>query len=323
MTSPDRYAELAHVVRNGFVESRHYGSVVVVDPAGDVVLAHGVPDEPVLPRSTVKPVQALACLQAGAPLAGHEVAIAAGSHTGEDMHVDVVEGILARASLTVDALGCPPDWPEDEPTRHRLIRAGGRPEPVRMNCSGKHAAMLAACVANGWSTGDYLDAAHPLHRRVADLFEQLSGAPVAHAAVDGCGAPLFGLALRGLADVFRALATAPAHTPAATVADAMRTYPEYVGGSHGHLNTLLMRSAPGVIAKGGAEGVLAAATPDGHAVAVKVIDGSPRATTAIAIAALRAAGIPMPGAAHLAGVPVLGGGQPVGEIRPTLDQTGS
>jgi L-asparaginase II len=314
-----RYTELAHVVRNGFVESRHFGSAVVVGPAGEVVLACGVPDEPVLPRSTVKPLQALACLLADAPLSGREVAIAAGSHTGEDMHLDVVEGLLKEVSLTVDALGCPPDWPEDEPTRHRLIRAGENPQPVRMNCSGKHAAMLAACAVNGWSTDDYLDAAHPLQRRVRETVEELSGGPVAHVAVDGCGAPLFGLALRGLADAFRALATAPEDTPAATVADAMRTYPEYVGGSHGHLNTMLMRSAPGIIAKGGAEGVLAAATPDGYAVAVKVIDGSPRATTVIAIAALRAAGVPLPDLAELATAPVLGGGQPVGEIRPTLD----
>ena len=127
-----RYAELARVVRNGFVESRHYGSVVVLAPDGTVALAAGVPDEPVLPRSTLKPVQALACrIAAGDELTGPALALAAGSHTGDDRHVEVVRAMLAGAGLGEDALGCPEDWPEDESTRDRLIRAGGqtRPDP--------------------------------------------------------------------------------------------------------------------------------------------------------------------------------------------------
>jgi L-asparaginase II len=313
------YAELARVVRNGFVESRHYGSVVVLDPAGDVVLAAGLPDEPVLPRSTVKPLQALATLRAGAPISGPSLAVAAGSHTGDDRHVAVVTAVLAAAGLPVDALGCPADWPEDEATRFRMIRAGQGPHRVRMNCSGKHAAMLAASAARSWPTGDgYLDPEHPVQQEVRATVAQLSGTPVTHVAVDGCGAPLFGLPLRGLATGFQALALAPAGSQEATVAEAMRTYPEYVGGWDGHPNTALMRAVPGMIAKGGAEGVLAAATRDGYAVAVKVIDGSPRATTLVALAALDAAGVPTPGAEGLRSIPILGGGEPVGAIEGSI-----
>ena len=99
----------------------------------------------------------------------------------------------------------------------------------------------------------------------------------------------------------------------------MRQHPEYVGGWHGHPNTDLMRALPGVLAKGGAEGVLAVAAPDGHAVAVKAIDGSPRATTAIALAALDAVGVPVGGADALRQVPVLGGGVPVGALTAVID----
>ncbi|MEH1168871.1 asparaginase [Micromonospora sp. CPCC 205539] len=325
------HAELARVTRNGFVESRHYGSVVVLDPDGRVALSAGVPDEPVLPRSTLKPVQALACLIAataapgsargGEALTGPALAIAAGSHTGDDRHVTVVRAMLAAAGLTEDALGCPEDWPEDEATRERLFRVGAQRDRIRMNCSGKHAAMLVASARRNWSTHDYLDPAHPVQRETADTVARLAGTPVTHLAVDGCGAPLFGLPLTGLARTFQALVTAPAGTDEARVAAAMRRHPEYVGGWHGHPNTDLMRALPGVLAKGGAEGVLAVATPDGHAVAVKAIDGSPRATTAIALAALDAAGVPVGGAEALRRVPVLGGGVPVGAITADIDWT--
>ncbi|MGS2614810.1 asparaginase [Micromonospora sp. LZ34] len=325
------YAELARVTRNGFVESRHLGSVVVLDPSGAVALSAGVPDEPVLPRSTLKPVQALACLTAaeaagaGSPaaraLTGPALAVAAGSHTGDDRHVAVVRDLLATAGLTEEALGCPVDWPEDEATRDRLIRAGERRSRIRMNCSGKHAAMLVAAVARGWSTKDYLDPAHPLQRHAATAVARLSGTPVSTVAVDGCGAPLFGLPLTGLARTFQALAQAAPSSAEARVAEAMRRHPEYVGGWHGHPNTDLMRALPGVLAKGGAEGVLGVATPDGYAVAVKVIDGSPRATTAIALDALAAAGAAVDGAPELRRVPVLGGGEPVGAVTAAIDWT--
>ncbi|MFG3705187.1 asparaginase [Micromonospora sp. NPDC047670] len=325
------YAELARVTRSGFVESRHLGSVVVLDPSGAVALRAGVPDEPVLPRSTLKPAQALACLTAvdaagagspaGRALAGAALAIAAGSHTGDDRHVAVVRDLLTAAGLGEDALACPPDWPEDEPTRERLIRAGEQRRRIRMNCSGKHAAMLLACAARSWSTHDYLDPAHPLQRHTAAAVARLAGTPVATVAVDGCGAPLFGLPLTGLARAFQALVRAEPGSPEARVAEAMRRHPEHVGGWHGHPNTDLMRALPGVLAKGGAEGVLGVATPDGYAVAVKVIDGSPRATTAIALSALAAAGAPVQGAGELRRVPVLGGGEPVGAVTAAIDWT--
>lgn len=307
------YEVLAEVVRNGFAESRHYGSVAGLAPDGTLAHARGNPADTVLPRSTTKPFQALACLRAGAPLEGERLAIAAGSHTGEDFHVKTVEAILADAGLGVDALQCPPSWPEDEAAKAALIRAGEGESRVRMNCSGKHAAMLAACVANGWPVDTYLDPSHPLQRAVRQVMADAAGEEPAPVAVDGCGAPLFGLTLTGLARAARSLVLSKGSRP---VADAMRAHPEYVGGT-GHANTEFMRALPGTVAKGGAEGVFIAATADGRAVAVKVVDGSPRATTAIALRALAALGADTGPADALGAVPVLGGGRPVGEIRTT------
>jgi L-asparaginase II len=306
-------AVLAEVVRSGFVESVHYGSAVGLDPSGAVAVALGRVDAPVLPRSSAKPFQALACLTAGAALSGPSLAIAAGSHTGEDFHVRLVAGLLAEYGLDFGALGCPASWPEDQATMHRLIKRDETVSRERMNCSGKHAAMLAAAVANGWDAASYLSPDHPVQRKVREVTEELAGEKAAHVAVDGCGAPLFGLSLTGLARAARALVAAPPGSAPRQVADAMRAHPEYVGGT-GHQNTELMRALPGAVAKGGAEGVLIVALGSGHAAAVKVIDGSPRATTAITLDVLRAMGCDVSGAAAFASVPVLGGGQPVGRI---------
>ncbi|MET7466097.1 asparaginase [Nonomuraea sp. NPDC005501] len=306
-------AVLAEVVRSGFTESVHYGSAVGLDPSGRAEVALGPVDAPVLPRSSAKPFQALACLTAGAALAGPRLAIAAGSHTGEDFHVRVTGEILADYGLGFDALACPPSWPEDQATAHALVRQGLGPSRERMNCSGKHAAMLAACVANDWDVPSYLSADHPLQQRVRSLTEELAGEKAAHVAVDGCGAPLFGLSLTGLARAVRALVTAAPGSGPRQVADAMRQHPEYVGGT-GHQNTELMRALPGALVKGGAEGVLVVAPSSGHAVAVKVIDGSPRATTAVALAVLRRMGVDVSGAEEFERVDVLGGGVPVGQI---------
>lgn len=309
--------ELAGVVRSGFVESRHFGLAVALDPDGKQVFAAGDVDAVVLPRSTAKPLQAVGCIVAGAELDPEESAIAAGSHTGEDRHVALVDRILASAGLGRDALGCPPDRPEDEPTRFRLIAEGIDPEQVRMNCSGKHAAMLKATVAQGHDPARYLDATSAVQQTIAMSVDRLTESSTGIVTVDGCGAPLLGMPLSGLARAFSHLAAAPAGTADSQVALAMRQYPELVGGK-GHQNSEVMRLLPGVIAKGGAEGVIAMATPDGHAVAVKVIDGNPRATTALALTLLQKCGLDVTPATDLLNQPVLGGGRPVGEIRPTI-----
>ncbi|GAA3540107.1 asparaginase [Nonomuraea rosea] len=306
-------ALLAEVIRSGFVESLHYGSAVGLGPSGRTEVALGQVEAAVLPRSSAKPFQALACLTAGAALAGPRLAIAAGSHTGEDFHVRLVRELLADYGLDTGALACPASWPEDRPTMYELIRQGQDVSRERMNCSGKHAAMLAACVANGWDVPGYLSAGHPLQLKVRSVTEELAGEKAAHVAVDGCGAPLFGLSLTGLARAVQALVLAAPGSAPRQVADAMRAHPEYVGGT-GHQNTELMRALPGAVAKGGAEGVLVVALESGHAAAVKVIDGSPRATTAIALDVLGRMGCDVSGAAAFAQVTVLGGGVPVGEI---------
>jgi L-asparaginase II len=217
--------------------------------------------------------------------------------------------MLDAAGLDPSALGCPPMLPLSEPAAHALLARGEQATPLTMNCSGKHAGMLACCVANRWPTGDYLDRSHPLQVALQKTIEELAGEPVRHVAVDGCGAPQHALSLRGLATAYTALVRDHAQ-----VADAMRAHPHLVGGT-GRDVTQLMQGIPGLVAKDGAEGVYAAGLPDGSAVAVKVEDGAGRARTPILVAALRRLGVDAPVLDELATTPVLGGGRVVGETR--------
>jgi len=305
--------EIAVVTRDGFVESRHQGTVVALDPSGAATLTLGSVDAPILPRSSAKPLQALACLRAGAPLAGAQLALATGSHSGQSRHVAVLNQILDRAGLTPAALACPPDLPGHETTRRTHLAAGGEAERARMNCSGKHAAMLLTCVINDWDTASYLDANHPLQRQIAATITEMTGAKIQHTTVDGCGAPLFSTTTWGLARAFQKLALGQVGTPEHAVAQAMGDHPFFVAGDE-RADTDVMGMIPGLISKGGAEGVLAMAAKDGTAVALKVHDGNARPATLVALRALEASGVDVTKAAQLLDLPVLGGGVRVGEI---------
>jgi L-asparaginase II len=310
---------LAEVIRSGFVESRHRGSIVAIGPDGLYAFTAGSANTPVFPRSSNKPLQAAAMLRAGLPIEGELLALAAASHSGEDFHATGVNDILDYAGLTEDDLLCPPALPLDEATAWRLIResspGGARPESrVRFNCSGKHAAMLVTCIANDWPTETYLSPEHPLQLHIRRTIEDLAREPVAAVGVDGCGAPLFALTLSGLARAFRALVLAEPGSPERQVADAMRKFPEWTSGTYRDENKL-MEAVPGLLLKAGAEGVDAFALPDGTAAAVKIDDGNPRARTPVTVAILAMLGALPP--AELATTVVNGGGNPVGLIRAT------
>lgn len=309
---------LAEVIRSGFVESRHRGSIVAIAPDGMYAFTAGSANTPVFPRSSNKPLQAAAMLRAGLTIEGELLALAAASHSGEDFHVQGVHDILDYAGLTAKDLQCPPSLPSDEATARRLIRSsspGSGPESrVRFNCSGKHAAMLATCIVNEWPTETYLSPEHPLQVHIRRTIEELAREPIAAVGVDGCGAPLFALTLSGLARAFRALVLAEPDSPERKVADAMRKFPEWTSGTTRD-EYKLMAAVPGLLLKGGAEGVNAFALPDGTAATMKIDDGASRVRTPVTAALLAMFGAQPP--AELATVEVHGGGRPVGVIRAT------
>jgi L-asparaginase II len=313
---------VAEIVRSGFVEGHHYGSVVALAADGSVDWSVGDVRSAILPRSCNKPLQAVAMLEAGLRLDGELLALASASHSGEVFHLDGVRRILAGAGLGVEALQTPADYPLDEGVREELLRSGGGREPIAMNCSGKHAAMLATCVANGWDTSTYLRADHPLQVAIAGTFAQLTGEPVEVVAIDGCGAPLLSASLTGLARAFRSLAVAGSGPPR-RVAEAIRAFPEFTSGSRRD-EAALLRGVPGSIGKAGAESCYAFALADGRSVALKTDDGAPRVRPVLMAAALERMGVPDEAGVDADAVrrtgelPLLGGGRPVGYIRATF-----
>jgi len=308
-------APLAEVVRSGFTESLHRGSVAVLDATGAVVASAGDIDSPVFPRSSTKPLQAIGMLRSGLRLADPaDLALVCASHFGEDFHIARVRALLRSAGLDESALRCPPSLPLGEPAREAALAAGIGRARVLMNCSGKHAGMLLTCMAAGWSLEEYYHAEHPLQERLRLAFEDFTGAAPVAEGVDGCGAPVFATPLRGLARAFLRLVAGEPGSVERTVADAMRAHPEIVAGT-GAEDTQLMSAVPGLLAKGGAEGMVAVAVPGVGAIAIKIDDGGMRARLPVLASALHRLGVAAPGLAALAEVPVLGGGERVGAVR--------
>ena len=310
---------VAEIVRSGFVEGHHYGSVVALDSDGMLDWYVGDVASQILPRSCNKPIQAAAMVAEGLKLDGQLLALAGASHSGEPFHIEAVRRILADAGLEEAALQTPPDYPIDDIAREKYLRAGQPKSSIAMNCSGKHAAMLATCAANGWDTATYLSPEHPLQQAIKRRFAELTGLPVEAVAVDGCGAPLLSTSLVGLAQAFRSMAVAT-DGPEAEVAQAFREHPEFASGTRRD-EARLLRAIPGAIGKAGAESCYAVALPDGRTVALKTDDGAARVRPVLMAAALRRLGVDTEDgvdgkAVRETGVhTLLGGGRPVGEIR--------
>ena len=304
---------LVEVLRGDLVETVHRGRLAITAPDGSTIVALGDVDAPMYPRSSVKPLQAIAMLESGLDTTGSDLAMAAASHHGESFHLEAVRSILAGAGLGVDDLQNTPDLPLADAARAAWLRDGHDAASLTQNCSGKHASMLRTCVRAGWPIETYLDPEHPLQRHIRETIAARCGG-ADHVTVDGCGAPLFAVPLAGLSRAFGAIAAAT-EGPARRIADAYRAHPEYPSGT-GTAEEALHRAVPGLICKGGAEGCLAIGLADGTGIAIKSDDGSHRGQVAVALEVLVALGVAT--RAELAGVPndqVLGHGRPVGEVR--------
>lgn len=305
---------LVDIVRSGFVEGRHRGSLVVLDRDGSIAATLGDPHAVIFPRSVNKPMQVAAMLALGLRLDGRHLALAAASHSGESFHLDGVEEILASAGLDPGDLQTPPELPYGVAARDEWIKCGRAPSRLAMNCSGKHAAMLATCVARGWDLDSYLSPAHPLQRAIEEHVSDLAGEEISVVGIDGCGAPVLGVSLVGVARAFRRHCLDDSPAAPRRVADAMRAFPEWVGGTDRDV-TELMRGVPGLLAKDGAEAVYAAALADGRSVALKIDDGAQRARRVAMASLLARIGVRGDVLEQQATEPLWGGGDVVGELR--------
>ena len=318
MATPEDFVPVALVSRNGLDESVHFGAVVMLGSDGSITGASGNPEAIIYPRSANKPMQAVAMVRAGLQLPPDLLALVCASHDGTPQHTSGVSRILAGAGLGADALANTAGLPLDQEAANKVVRGGGSPTALLMNCSGKHSGMLATCVHRGWSharvSGGYLAVDHPLQLAITEVVDELSGERHAHIGVDGCGAPAHAMTLAGLARSFRAIATGAAGTAGDAVYAAMTGHPQLVGGELRAV-TQFMCGVPGLLAKDGADGVFAAALPDGLALALKIADGGERARPAVMVAALRAMGVEVDAVRDQVQVRIMGHGDVVGTVR--------
>lgn len=279
--------ELARIERSGLIESRHLGAAAVVDASGSVLRAVGDVRATIYPRSTLKPLQSIALLELGARFADDELVLSAASHCGSPAHLAVVERMLRDDARDEHALQCPAQWPLGAADRASRQAQGLPASRLTMNCSGKHAAMLRASDAVGGDPARYLDPEHPVQRHITAVIERYGAEPVHATGVDGCGAPLHATSLAALAGAIARVARGST-AEARQLMSAVAAEPWAIDGP-GRANTLVIERLGG-IAKLGAEGLVVIGMPSGIAVAVKVLDGSMRATTPVALALLAAEG---------------------------------
>jgi L-asparaginase II len=304
-------AALVEVWRGPVVESRHRGHVAAVDGEGRLVAALGEPETVTYLRSSAKPFQAVPVVTSGAAdrfgLTEAELAVACGSHSGEDLHAGLVAGMLKKIGLDESFLKCGVHDPYDRATSERLRRQGESPGVLRNNCSGKHTGMLVLARHLGAPPEAYDDPDGPVQQAILRAVSQFSGVPAEEVALgtDGCGVPVFGVPVRTMALMYARLVAPPSDFDEATrgacarLVAAMIGHPELVGGTVERFDTEVMRAVRGlVVSKIGAEGVYTAGVlpcerwPKGLGLAFKIEDGEDRrARSTIAIESLKQLGV--------------------------------
>lgn len=302
---------LVKVKRGAITESRHRGHIVAVEPGGNIVAYAGSPENVTFLRSSAKPFQALPLLVSGAAerfgFNDREVALACASHNGEPIHTELAASMLEKIGLGPEALKCGVHEPYSLEVAGKLRLQGLPPDVLQNNCSGKHVGMLAVAKHLGAPIENYDSPESPVQKAIAETIAQFSGVAVTDLAVaiDGCGAPIFGITMKAMALAFARLVSPPAtfdkktRDACARIVRVMNAYPEIIGGTSERLDTEIMRATPGrVISKVGAEGVYTAGVnpceqwPKGLGLAIKIEDGDDRrARPTVVVEALRQLGV--------------------------------
>ena len=278
-------------------ETLHTGSIAIVDGNGRAMAGLGDPEQRFPLRSTIKSIQLLPLLLDGLDdkfsLTDADLAVMMSSHSGEDMHVQRISGLLERFGLHASQLRCGSHPPRMESDRLQLLIKGENPSVLHCNCSGKHTGMLAVCAENGWPLETYLERDHPLQIRILKLIREFANIPADQKldwAIDGCSLPSYALSLRELARIFSRLARPEterkieqrAGAPLLTqIREAARGHPEMIAGSERLDTRLMARYGDRLYTKTGADGMYAMALspttthPHGLGIAFKIADGDP------------------------------------------------
>ncbi len=307
------YVPLVELTRGPIVECIHYGAYAVVDAHNHIVQSAGDPEIATYLRSSAKPFQILAFVEAGGVEAFHltdrELAVMCASHHGTDEHVKVISGIQKKIGVTESDLMCGIHPPYDRATAERMLKNGEPVTPLRHNCSGKHTGMLALCKLKGFPKEDYLNPEHPAQKLILNTFSQVTGVPLDQIILgtDGCSAPVFAIPLHAAAWAFAQLADPsalpePRQSALRHIFRAMTSNPDMIAGPNAFDTDLMLAGRGKILTKGGAEGYQALALLPGACgkdspamgICVKISDGDQgtgsRARTLLSVEILRQLG---------------------------------
>lgn len=325
---------LVEVMRGSMVESRHRGSVLVVDADGKQVFARGDIDQPVFPRSAVKAIQALPLFETGAAdhfgLSEAEIALTVASHSGEMAHAQTAAAILHKAGQTPACLECGVQWPMGEAATRDLAATGAKPSALHNNCSGKHSGFVCVACQLDVDPKDYVKAGHVVQQQIKTAMMEMTGAALGDdvCGTDGCSIPTYAVPLTGLAKAFAQIGTGHGLGPQrakafARIRKAVAAHPFMVAGTGRFDTDAMSLLGERLFCKTGAEGVYCAALPEqGLGIALKCDDGNGRGAQ-VMMAALIDKFLPMSNAEKQALGPLMTpalknwNGIEVGSLRPT------
>lgn len=280
---------LAEVTRGQLTESIHRGSIAVVDEIGNILSHIGNPEIVTYYRSASKPIQALPIITLRAvnkfKLTDKEIAILCASHSGEEKHITILEGLLKKLNLSKDMLQCGIHPPLHTPSAIKLWNNSVEPDVLHNNCSGKHLGMLIMCKYYGWSIDNYLSPEHPLQQMLLRVMKEFHNYEDVKMGIDGCGVPVYALPLKEIAKGYAILSNFK------KITECMTKYPELIAGTD-RIETIMMETlGHKIIAKTGAEGILCIGlVGKGIGISIKVEDGSERALGCIGIEVLKQLG---------------------------------
>ncbi|TCP52111.1 asparaginase [Tumebacillus sp. BK434] len=300
---------VANVYRGGILESSHRGHIAVVDASGHLLYSYGDPHRLTFARSAMKPLQTIPVVETGTAdqfvFEDADLSLCCASHSGELRHRTRAMGILERAGQGEELLQCGTHVPRDEESYKQLIRDGRELTPIYSNCSGKHSGMIATAVHMGEDPATYHLESHPVQQRILDAIADIMCYPKdeIRTAIDGCGVPVHQLPLANIAYGFARMAKPDVIEKEARrdavkrITEAMMAAPEMVGGNKRYCTDLMNAFEGRLFGKAGAEAVYCIGDKaTGLGIAIKIEDGSPRATYAVMNEVLRQLGIGTDGA---------------------------
>ncbi len=286
---------LVEVVRGHLVESRHRGSVSVVEADGGMRVfarrrGHGR-------SSRARPsrrLQALPLVESGIAeqfgLTDEEIALACASHSGEPAHVAVAAAMLAKAGRDVSCLECGTHWPMGE-AANRALAASGR--QAHAPCTTIARASMRASSASPAGRGATRRATSGPATWCSSGSARRSKTSPARATtrsisgIDGCSIPTYAIPLPAMAFGFARFGTGVGVSPdtakaAARIRRAVAAHPFMVAGTDRFDTKVMEILGERAFVKVGAEGVYCAALPElGYGIALKADDGGTRAAEAM------------------------------------------